>query len=178
MDEYSFNAASYGVKTRAEGKNLLYRILLILGYIAFSVGYILVFTLPVKIPQLIAILPVFLLVIVCSTWRLVNFDYEYLVEHGELAVEKLFNTKKRRRVLTLRLKEAGRILPMPLDFSAKEYDKTLDLRGSTKSPDSYLIEYRAPDGRHTAVLVEVTTKLVKMMAKYNDKTVLSKELSA
>ena len=178
MDEYSFNAASYGVKTRAEGKNLLYRILLIVGYIAFSAGYCTVVLVPVKMPALIAILPIFLLVIVCSTWRLVNFDYEYLIEHGELAVEKLFNTKKRRRVFTLRLKEAGRILPMPLDFSAKEYDKTLDFRGSMRSPDSYLIEFRAPDGRYIAVLVEVTTKLVKMMAKYHDKTIVSNDLRA
>ena len=178
MDEYSYNAASYGVKTRAEGKNLLYRILLVLGYLVFTVGFCVIFLVPVKMPAVIAVLPIFLLVLIPSTWRLVNFDYEYLIEHGELAVEKLYNTKKRRRIFTLRLKDAGRILPAPLDFSAKEYDKVLDFRGSMKSPDSYLIEFRAPDGRYTAVLIEATTKLVKMMSKYNDKTILSKELRA
>ena len=178
MDEYSYNAASYGVKTRAEGKNLLYRILLVLGYLAFSTGYCVIFLVPVKMPALIAILPIFLLILIPSTWRLVNYDYEYLIEHGEIAVEKLFNTKKRRRIFTLRLKEAGRILPAPLDFSAKEYDRVLDFRGSRKSPDSYLIEYRAEDGRYTAVLIEATIKLVKMMAKYNDSTIVSKDLRA
>ncbi len=178
MDEYSYNAASYGVKTRAEGRNLLYRILLVLAYIAFSAGYCIIFLVPVKMPALIAILPIFLLILIPSTWRLVSFDYEYLVEHGELAVEKLFNTKRRRRIFSLRLREAARILPAPLDLSPKEYDKTLDFRGSRRSPDSYLVEFRASDGRYTAVLIEATTKLVKMIAKYNENTIVSKDLRA
>ena len=117
MDEYGFNSASYGVKARAEGKLLLLRVLLILGYVAFSAGYCTVFLVPVKMPALIAVLPILLLILIPSTWRLVSFDYEYVVEHGELAVEKLYNTKKRRRVLAVRLREAVRVVPLTADVS-------------------------------------------------------------
>ncbi|MBR7094590.1 MAG: hypothetical protein IKC73_00055 [Clostridia bacterium] len=176
MDEYSFNSASYGVKTRAEGKLLLLRILLILGYVLFSVGYCVVFLVPVKMPALIAILPIFLLVLIPSTWRLVSFDYEYVVEHGDFAVEKLYSTKKRRRILSVRLREAVRVVPLTADVSLAGL-AVRDYRGTQKSPDSYLLEFRAEDGKPTAVLFEATTKLVKMIAKYNSVTVVSDGLS-
>ncbi|MBQ2719204.1 MAG: hypothetical protein IJF73_03965 [Clostridia bacterium] len=175
MDEYSFNSASYGVKTHAEGKILLLRVLLILGYVLFSAGYCTVFLVPVKMPALIAILPIFLLVLIPSTWRLVSFDYEYVVEHGELAVEKLYSTKKRRRILAVRLREAVRVVPLTPDVSLSGLT-VHDCRGTKKSPDSYLVEYRAEDGKPSVLLFEGTTKLVKMIAKYNSATVVSDAL--
>ncbi len=172
MDEYSFNSASYGVKTRAEGKILLLRILLILGYVVFSAGFCVVFLVPVKMPALIAVLPILLLVLIPSTWRLVSFDYEYVVEHGEFAVEKLYSTKKRRRVLSVRLREAVRVVPLTADVSLEGLS-VRDYRGTRTSPDSYLLEYRTEDGKAAAVLFEATKKIVKMIAKYNSATVVS-----
>lgn len=175
MDEYSYNAATYGVAKRAEGKNRLYRILLILAYIAFSGGFCVMFTAVVKMPAVIAVLPVLLLIFVPFTWRQVCYDLEYSVEHGELIVEKLFNTKKRRKIFSILLREAEAILPLPdLAAAGKSY-AVRDLRGDLKSPDSYAILY-TKDGKSAAVYFEATTKLVKMMAKYNTNTTVSKDL--
>lgn len=175
MDEYSYNAATYGVRKRAEGKNRLYRILLIAGYILFSIGFCLVFTVLVTMPAVIAVLPVLLLIFVPFTWRQVAYDVEYTVEHGELIIEKLFNTKKRRRIFSILIREAESVVPMSSLDREGRISAIRDLRGDMKSPDSYAIVY-SKDGKRVAVLFEATTKLVKMMAKYNTSTVVSKDL--
>lgn len=177
MDEYSYNAAAYGVAKRAEGKNRLYRLLLLLGYFLFSLAFVLCFTVLVKLPAVIAVLPVLLLIFVPFTWRQVAYDLEYTMEHGELVVEKLFNNKKRRRIFSLLVREAEAILPYSELAGKAGALRIRDLRGDLHSPDSYAIVYTR-EGTRRAVLFESTTKLVKIMAKYNPNTTVSKDLRA
>ena len=175
MDEYSYNAASYGVTKRPEGKNRLHRLLLILAYFLFSIGFCLCFTVLILMPAVIAVLPVLLLIFVPFTWRQVAYDLEYTVEHGEFVVEKLFNNKKRRKIFSLLVREAEVILPLKELPTDKKTSSVRDLRGSISSPDSYAMIY-ANKGKRCAVYFEATTKLVKIMAKYNANTTVSKDL--
>ena len=57
------NYFEYAVDQKPNGKNLVYRILLIMSYIVFALAYFLFFY-TVKIPQVIALLPFFLLFLV------------------------------------------------------------------------------------------------------------------
>ena len=177
MDEYSFNAASYGVTKRPEGKNRLYRLLLLFGYFLFSIGFCLCFTVLILMPAVIAVLPVLLLIFVPFTWRQVAYDLEYTVEHGEFVVEKLFNNKKRRKIFSLLVREAEVILPLSELPSGERPAAVRDLRGSLSSPDAYAMIYQSK-GKRCAVYFEATTKLVKIVAKYNPNTTVSKDLSA
>lgn len=175
MDEESFNGAAYGVEKKAEGKNLLLRRLVLFGMLAFSVGYILLFTVVLTMPVVIAILPVAWLIFYPFFMRFLTYDCEYRLEHGELFFEKLYKNKKRKRLFSVVIKETDRIAPLTRSLSLGNYDQIFDMRGSVKSPDSYYLTYRK-DGKHIAVCFEATAKMVRLMSHYNPNTVLSKEL--
>ena len=105
------------------------------------------------------------------TWWRLDFDYEYSIAGGgELTVEKVYSASRRRTCLKIRVKDAIEIAPVRSTDRSDE--PTTDLRGSEKSPDSYRIVYRNESGEAVAILIEVSAKLVKMMAKYNPKTVV------
>lgn len=177
MDEGSFNSASYGVKKRGEGKNLWYRILAGVGIAVFAIGFSLLVTIPVKMPVLIALVPIFLLCSIATAKRLLCYDIEYHFEHGVLHFTYLYNNKKRKEIFTVPIKEAETVEPLTAAPRRENYDAIVDMRGTQKSKDSYLLIYRAPNGKRTLVLFEATAKLVKMMQHYNSRVVPSSDLS-
>ena len=177
MDENNFNTASYGVKKRAEGKNLLYRLLTAVGLTVVSVGFCLLVTIPVKMPGLITVVPIFLLCGIATAKRLLCYDIEYQLECGILHFSRLYNNKKRKELFALTVKEAEKAEPLTDAIRTEDYDAVIDMRGTKKSPDSYLLVYRAPDGKRTLVLFEGATKLIKMMQHYNKRVVFSPNLS-
>ena len=83
MNEDFINYAEYGVEKKGEGKNRIARILLVCLYIVFSSLYA-GFFISVRIPHLIAILPILLWILIFFTWRLVKYDCEYRIEKGEM----------------------------------------------------------------------------------------------
>ncbi len=174
-EEESFNGAAYGVEKKAEGKNFLLRRLVLVGMLAFSVGYILLFTVVLTMPVVIAILPVIWLIFYPFFMRFFTYDCEYRLEHGELFFERLYKNKKRKKLFSVVLKETERIAPLTGSLADRGYDRILDMRGSVKSPDSYFLTYRKGD-KNIAVCFEATQKMVRLMAHYNPRTVVSKEL--
>ena len=171
MDENSYNAVSHSSSASKSKKNRRARRLLLMAYILFSLGYIILFTVPVKMFPALGGLPFLLVVFYKITWWRLDFDYEYSIAGGgELTVEKVYSASRRRTCLKVRVKDAIEIAPVrPTD---RNTEPTTDLRGSEKSPDSYRIVYRNESGEAVAILIEVSAKLVKMMAKYNPKAVV------
>lgn len=174
MDENSYNAVSHIAGVEKSKKNRRARRLLLMAYILFSIAYIILFTVPVKMFPALGGLPFLLVVFYKITWWRLDYDYEYSLSGGELRVEKVYSAARRRECVRLRVKDAIEIAPCRPTDRAEE--PTLDLRGSEGSPDSYRIVYRNESGEAVAVLIEVSAKLLKMMAKYNPKTVLIEEL--
>ena len=170
MDENSFNAVSHTAVLDHSKKHRRRRRLLLMGYILFSIAYVILFTVPVKMFPALGGLPFLLVVFYKITWWRLEYDYEYSMAGGEFRVEKVYSAARRRTVVALRAKDAIEIAPMRPTDRADE--PTLDLRGSEKSPDAYRIVYRDENGEARAILVEMSTKLVKMVAKYNPKTVV------
>ncbi len=175
MEEGSFNSASYGVAKAAEGGNLWLRRALLFGFIAFSVGFCLLFTVVLAMPVVIAVLPVLWLIFYPFFLRLLTYDCEYSFEHGELSFERLYKNKKRKKLFSVTAKDCTAIAPMTADFRPADFHRVIDLRGSRRSPDSYYLAY-CKDGKDTAVCFEATQKLVRLLSRYNEKTIVSKEL--
>ncbi len=169
MENESYNSAEYGVTKKPQGQNLALRLLLIFGYLVFAVGYCLLFTVAVRLPQVIAVLPIFLWIAVFFTWRLVSYDIEYRLEHGELIFTKLRRDKRRTVLLSVTVREAPAIAPFHGKIPAGDY-RIYDYRGDLKSPDSYRIDFADKEGRPAVACFEATEKLVKMLSRYNKNT--------
>ena len=154
----SLRYAEYEVSRRSEGKNRLARWLLCLFYIAFGGAYCVLFTGVIKLPQVIAILPLLLWILIYFTQKLVRYDIKVKVESGNFSVYKSTG-KKQRLVFSARVKTAlagGPATEMAVSPGAK------DLRGSAHSPEGWFLQF--PEN---TVLFEATAALVKALRFYN-----------
>ena len=169
------NFAEYTVARKAEGKNKLARVALVFAYVIFAVAYAFVF-ISIKIPQLIAILPLLLWIAVFFTWKYASYDISYKVEEGYFYVDKIVG-KKRKNVFSIRVREANEIAPLSAEKMAS-HDKNLvaDFRGTAKNSDAYYIKYTREDGTDAYVYTEMRAELVKVLHRLNEKTEVSKEL--
>ena len=176
MDENGYNAVSHSAKATSEGAHRRKRILLVLAYVLFSIGYIFLFTVPVKMWPACGGLPFLLLVFVKITWWRLSFDYEYSIAGGGLlTVERVYTQARRKRLLEVRIKDAISITPYHKGEQPPR-KPCYDFRGSPSSPDSYCIVYRDAEGKECAALIEVSARLVRMMSKFNPATVVAEGL--
>ena len=168
MSEDFINYAEYGVERRAEGKNKLARMLLVFLYIVFASSYA-GFFISVRIPQVIALLPIFLWILVFFTWRLVKYDCEYKIEQGEMIFFISYSAKRKKEKLRIRVKDAKKIIP------EKEYDRGteefFDFRGSKKCSDGYVIVYEQ-GGKEIAVAFEAIPQALKILKRLNPDSVI------
>lgn len=175
--EYANNYTEYTVAQKAEGKNLTNRLLLILLYTVYSVAFAVFFLAgPVKIPMLVALLPVTLWIIIFFTWRFVSIEHEYMLASGVMTFVDICGGKQRKALFACPVKEMREIAPLRATTQLN-VKTTIDMRGSVKSTDSYYFIINDRDGEATAVLFEATSKAVQIMKYYNSATVPSDSLS-
>ena len=156
-EEYSLRFAEYAVNRRAKGRNRWARVGLLVGYVAFSALFCVLVTVPVKIPQLIGILPFLLLIAVLLTWPLVRYDLVVRVDGGTFSVlrRSRYGTKTlvQRRVKDARGGGALALLP--------EGVAVRDLRADPDSPDGWFLLF---DG--VAVVFEATRQITSVLRYY------------
>ena len=176
MDEYAHNALTHCAKAKPEGQLKKKRRLTLLGYILFSVVYILGVTVPVQIYPALGALPFFLLAFWRITWWRLDYDYDYIFAHGELTVERVWSHSRRKAVAKAAVKTATEVAPLPAGAPLPKAACLLDMRASLSAPGNYYLRYRGEDGRDTVLLFETNAKVVKAMAKYNPATVVGEGL--
>lgn len=175
MDENGHNVLSHSVKPQKEGAYLRKKRLVLLGYAAFCLGYILLVTVPVQMYPVLAGLPFFFYALYRITWWRLDYDYEYTLAHGEFKIERVFSHTRRKTVATVLVKDATEIAPLA---AGKAPAGVFDVRGSMKIENGYLIRYRTREGKEAALAFAATAKLVRMMARFNAGTVVAENLPA
>lgn len=175
--EYANNYTEYTVAQKAEGKSLTNRLLLIALYVVYSVAFAAFFLAgPIKIPMLVALLPVTLWIIIFFTWRFVSVEHEYMLASGVMTFVDIYGGRKRRALFACPVKEMREIAPLR-DTSRLNAKTVIDMRGTVKSRDSYYFIINDRDGETAAVLFEATNKAVQILKYYNGATVPSDTLS-
>lgn len=175
----SINYVEYTVEQKAEGKNLLLRILLITGYVLFALAYFLFFTTVLKIVMMISLLPLFIWMLVFFTWRFAAVEHEYQIVSGTILFSDIYGNRSRKKKFEYKIKDMLVIAPMDRTHES-DYTRavlTHDFRGSKMSPDSYYFTYQNKAGKTCAVFFEATSKTLKSFRYYNSTaTVMSTSL--
>ncbi len=174
MDEHGHNVLSHSVKPQKEGAYLRKKRLMVLGYVAFC----LVYALPIILTgawMVMAGLPFFLYALYRITWWRFDYDYEYTLAHGELKIERVYSHTRRKTMASVLVKDAYEIAPFA---KGKAPAGALDVRGSAGIENAYIIRYRDKEGKEHTVLLAATAKFVRMMSRFNDKTVVAENLPA
>ncbi len=154
----------YAVDEKPSGKNLLLRVLLICGYILFSLVFFII-CYRVGIVQLIAALPLLLLVIILFTWQYVSVTHEYIIEVGEISFVHIYANRRRREVLRLPVREALAIAPC--EGKKPQADQVYEFRSTKDSPDSYYFLFVNEREQRCVAYFEATRKALKLMQIYN-----------
>ncbi len=175
MAEESVNYAEYTVERKAEGENLKKRLLFVALYVVVAAVVVILIgvTQGIGAVWLTVIVPMFI-ALVWFTQRLVREDRKYEILNAKLRISALNASGKGKVVSDNLVSSYAVIAPMNEEYKNiwSAADVTEDWRGSSKSPDSYfaLLE---KDGKNTAVLFEVTNKMLKSMKFYNKATVVT-----
>lgn len=159
------NYFEYAVEEKATGKNLIRRVLLILFYLIFSLAFFIAFS-AIKIPQLIALLPLLLFIMVALTWRYVSVTHEYIIAVGEISFVNIYAGRKRKEILKLSVREAEEIAPDE-GKTLPAVDKVYDFRSSPSTPDSYYLVFKDGKEKRCLVYFEATRKALKLLQLYN-----------
>ncbi len=73
-----------------------------------------------------------------------NLEYEYILTNDELDIDKIMNKEKRKRLLTLDLKEINVMAHIDDGVRKPEFEraqKTIDVSSGEKGPDTYVIVF-------------------------------------
>lgn len=171
-----FNSYEYTAERRAEGAWLLLKILMIVGYIAFAVGYFVVIYVTRVFP-LGALIPFFLWILIHFTWRYVNPDLKYTVEHGTLTYFVIYHKKSGRKKLEIKISDAIEIAPKSQikdKIAAFSPNRIYSALPSKKSADAYALLYTDSHGKRCVFYFVATAAALKLLRIYNSKTVITK----
>ena len=175
------NCAEYAVERKNEGCVRLLRLLLLLGYTAFAVGYIVLFCVVTQMLPLIAVLPLLLYILCLSTWRYVSYDVAYSFEAGTMVFRRVYGTRGRRiprEKLRLQVKDAEYVglLSAPRTAEATEgVAAVYDFLSSASVPNAAVIVARDSTGRRIAVRFDCIRRVAKLMRVFCPRSELDPE---
>lgn len=177
-DNETLNFVNYGVKKKVEGKYKRNRILMICGYVIFSLIYVLIFLVPVKMPTLIAVLPVLLRILFLATWYKVSIEYEYTIAAGVIKLLEVFGSRYYRTIAEVRVSAMSVIAPYNREYKPQADSDAVKNRyycvSCMETPDLYFGRYKNEQGEECVVFFEATEKTLKVMKYYNENVVIAK----
>ena len=174
-DEPSFNGAEFAKPVENKGKYRKKRFMFLGLYVAFAALYLYLFLVPVKMPALIAILPLFIYILYLATWRYCNFEWLIRVNVGKITIYHVFNKREKERH-SFMAKSIIEALP-DTEGNFKDLSqgaKVIDFRTAPDEKEAYLFLYSEGEGR-TLVRASVCRSVVVAARRYNDKVVVDKD---
>lgn len=168
------NYAEFTIARKPDGAIKTQRMLFILLYAIFAVAYIIVFTVLTKMIPLVAILPLFILILWFFTWKLTKIEYTYVVYQGQLHIYKNDGYNKAKEVFSAKLSENGGIYPASDEDYAKNADAckaVIDYSIGKNTEDRYFAIFTV-DGKKTAVYFTAAAKLLTALRYYGGENVV------
>ncbi len=174
-DELSFNGAEFAKPVENKGKYRKKRFLFLGLYVAFAALYLYLFLVPVKMPALIAILPLFIYILYLATWRYCNFEWLIRVNVSKVSIIHLWN-KREKEKLSFSAKSILSGLPDTEENFIKlsEGAQVIDFRTSPDEKEAYLVLYDEGQGK-TLVRVSVCRSVVVALRRYSENVVVDKD---
>ena len=167
------NAHEYACARKSEGKWLIFKLLLILLYVAYTIGYLYAI-IATRFFSLGALIPVTLWILVYFTWRYASPDYKYTIEAGMLRLFVSYG-KKTHEKLKIHLKDAVAITPKEEIYAAlskTKVKKAYDVTPSKSEKDVYAIAFKE-ETKVYILYIKVTRDTLKALYYYNKNTIMN-----
>lgn len=146
------------------------RISLILFYVLWALGLLLLGLSINLIVPLLGLIPFSIWFWVFLTWRLTQVEYEYSYFAGKLTVSRILGGRSRRVLCEITLRDLVSVRPCTEDAIARaeasQTKKPLLAASSTDAPDLYVALWTEDDARR-ALYFEPTPKALRIIRNYN-----------
>lgn len=170
-EELSFNFAEYAKPIAKYGKLRRLRRLFIFMYILVAAAYIGV-AVAITIPQIIAILPLFMWIFIHFTWRAVSYECCVRVDSGKISFLKLRDKREQPR-LTIESKDILFAVPYSAEAMYEKENTVYDFRADEREA-GYLLCF-AYNGKKAYVRFECTLAVARAMHYYNKDVTVDKD---
>lgn len=166
----------YTVNKKVEGKYLVARILMILGYVVFGAVYFFGMAIAHLYP-LMAFIILLEWILIFFTWRYVSIEYKYETVSGGIKFFTVYGGKKKKLLLEKRIKEFSAIAPYNADARASLSQmgvtvKHSCIRSAKSDVDCFYAIYETEKGKE-AIVFEATHASLKILKFYNPNTVIA-----
>ena len=167
------NYAEFAVAKKPDRKLKWQKAGLLFAYAAFAVAYCTAFLVFLKMPALIAMLPLIVFIGYLCTWRFTNLEYIYIVYQGKIHVYRNNGFNKAKEVFCARVSENLAIVPDTEEYAQAFADcaMTLDFSAGKGTPDRYKAVFLV-DGKKTAVCFTAATRLLRALRYYGGEQVI------
>lgn len=170
----SANYAEFAISRKPDGKIKTQRMLFILLYIAFAAAYCFLFLVVVKMAPVVAILPLFILIMWFFTWKLTKIEYMYIVYQGQFHVYCYNGYNKAKEIFSAKISENEGIYPVADEEYAKKAEVCevfADYSVGKNSEDRYFAIFNV-NGKKTAVYFTASAKLLTGLRYYGGENVI------
>ena len=166
-----FESYEIVIKPKKDAKNKLMRAFLILFYVAFVVGCLILGFVTAFIP-LLALVPLVLWMIIFFTWRFVNVEYEYAMESGVITFTKIYNNRTRKTALAFDIRSAEHIVSATdtdLQKRIVDYDPRREyfFAASKNDVNACTALFQDEDGNKCAVTFVADDRIKRHLKMYN-----------
>lgn len=178
----NLNYAEACVKKKKDAKIRSHKALLMTCYIVIPIVVIIAcFAVPFLRPFFmlpLALTPIALAAVVPQTWCYTEIEYESILSTGILTVSYVFNRRKRKKMVELKVGDASAIVPYNDEYKATVDAKTdavlYDARSSEDARGIYAILFQTADGKDAKLLFEPSDKMIGILRFFNRETVVTK----
>jgi len=167
---FSPNYVEYVYDKKAEGRILLGRILLIIGYVLF-VGVFFLACYISRLVTLFALCPIATWVLIFFTWRLVSYDVYYAFEQGKLEIGKI-RVRKSGRSKTPKISiNSHNIIYIGLYNEEKSREALSHITPQNYSErlsnENSLLIIFSDGSRDCAVIIEAIPQLLRLLKSFS-----------
>ena len=168
------NYAEFSVTRKPDKEIKTKRFLFILLYAAVLGIFAYIFLVLTQMAPVMAIVLIIEYIVFLATWHLSKIEYTYIVEKGNLHVNKLVGRLKAKEIVNVKISDNAGIAPADDEDYAYMLDgveATVDCTISPNSEDRYFAVFNI-GGKKTAVYFNAATKLLQMLHYYGGEDVI------
>lgn len=157
------------------------RISLILVYILWAVGFLLLGMTTKLLVPLMAMIPLTLWILVFLTWRFTQIEYELSFFSGVLTVSRIYGGRTRKRLAEITIRDLEGIYPCEEPYTQKinsfGHEKEIFAAGSPDSPNLWAALWKDEEGTKHILWFEANEKALKIFRFYNSSALSAKKPS-
>ncbi|MBE6628690.1 MAG: hypothetical protein E7629_07170 [Ruminococcaceae bacterium] len=172
-------AYEYVVAEKKSAALICKKICLILLYVLWATGFLVVGITTKLLVPLMALVPLTLWILLFLTWRFTVIEYELSFFSGVVTVSRIYGGRTRKKLAEITIRELEGVCPCEEPYTERinafAHDKEFFAASSPNAPELWAAMGKNEDGTRYILWFEPTEKALKVFRFYNSSAVAAKK---